>query len=1145
MSNNCENSSGMSDSTGLSMLSSSFVSELNAEDLKAIHDAFHMSLSEDENFVNKDQFCDLLSTNVRKGSKEEYAELFDLVDISRDGVIDWNSFSSHLLLEYYEREDRAKTTQVPQWQDLKYIHSLHRDYICRIALSCSTASRYCTVSKDGSVCLYNEDFKLKRTCQLHTNPEEMRSKDLWVTNAIILPNMNKIAFSTTSKEIWIYDIASKNDFICHYKIHGLKFIPLCITYWNNPNNPKHSILAFGDTGGVVHTLFFSAANVSLFEKPLKSESGQDVSFPVHISSIIAGNFSSVTYVCHSGHSSWVRQIEYIPILDCFISCSTSSTDSIVFGWIGKSKKDMRLTQVKIPLGINCFDYEAKFNFVASAGINNHVCLWNPYVVSKPVGILRGHMQVIVGVQFIRSKCQLISLSKDLVMRVWDVNLQICLQRLTGVFPKGPDVNIVMFYDQDRSCLLTSLHQQLVLLKMKSDFKDRVVSHNAPVTDVVFNKTFDQVVSVCESSCINIWFLNTGQRVKHLTRAHGDAEITTVSLDHTQSRILSAGTDGTIKIWDTNGTCHHVLIVENGNPCEISQILYLKRCILAIGWSKVLCCFPTSQLKSYYLAPVDWKGKQEHFDDILAADFQNPRHLVTASYDGDIVFWNTNTQNSTRKIVTDKRSKRSCLPPLTAPRSVRSRRRSTTMAHGRSTSITCDRSTSLARDRSTSIALNRSTSVAGGRSTSLSSLSRQAVSTGSVYNKSAKPPTSCEAGSVSPSSKQLQSPTLIGVTSISYLKTRNSLNPRVADLYSCHSDGTIVFWNSLTCERIGDLKVFDFFGSIVSCVDSKDKYIGVAGETGMYKLWYIEKFCDDKPQADTSFAVNTLPPLVLSIKPHSDAITSIKFVEINGNLLTLTSSCDCLVKLHCFSHLIGIFGQDEHWNVNDKVLKDLVANALPQHFDGKIIEESDVESNDNSKVGEVENSQTHDETDSLTDEVFDDIDWVDNNELKEAWDETMLGKTYQEERKAKRDRKQPYQLNVISTNVSNDKHTRSYRCLKTKEINDVNILEKPDFILHPEKYFWGETEDSLNVQQINLSGEDVPILQHDEKSIFPKYILEMENRLRTAQKFANNSKQSQRSHPISLRKKCSRRTSLEPWTNRSVKALIKGVETTFE
>ena len=48
-----------------------------------------------------------------------------------------------------------------------------------------------------------------------------------------------------------------------------------------------------------------------------------------------------------------------------------------------------------------------------------------------------------------SRGQLISLSMDKTFRIWDVQRQACLQRLTGILAKGPDgkcygLNVVYF-----------------------------------------------------------------------------------------------------------------------------------------------------------------------------------------------------------------------------------------------------------------------------------------------------------------------------------------------------------------------------------------------------------------------------------------------------------------------------------------------------------------------------------------------------------------------------------------------------------------------------------------------------------------------------------------------------------------------------
>ena len=62
--------------------------------------------------LDVDQFCEILSIVLNKGSREEYEDLFNKIDVGKEGYADWDKFCSHMLLEYYEKDDRMKTTQV-------------------------------------------------------------------------------------------------------------------------------------------------------------------------------------------------------------------------------------------------------------------------------------------------------------------------------------------------------------------------------------------------------------------------------------------------------------------------------------------------------------------------------------------------------------------------------------------------------------------------------------------------------------------------------------------------------------------------------------------------------------------------------------------------------------------------------------------------------------------------------------------------------------------------------------------------------------------------------------------------------------------------------------------------------------------------
>ena len=102
----------------------------------------------------------------------------------------------------------------------------------------------------------------------------------------------------------------------------------------------------------------------------------------------------------------------------------------------------------------------------------------------------------------------------------------------------------------------------------------------------------------------MWLIENGQKIKTLTELHENAEVTCMEFDETNTKFFTGGTDGTIKIWDFNGHCYHVLDAANGGSCEITQILAIKRRIISVGWSKyaysILRIYKLNKIISFFL-----------------------------------------------------------------------------------------------------------------------------------------------------------------------------------------------------------------------------------------------------------------------------------------------------------------------------------------------------------------------------------------------------------------------------------------------------------------------------------------------------------------------------------------------------------------
>lgn len=57
----------------------------------------------------------------------------------------------------------------------------------------------------------------------------------------------------------------------------------------------------------------------------------------------------------------------------------------------------------------------------------------------------------------------------------------------------------------------------------------------------------QVVSASENGAVSIWMVDTSQKVKQWTDAHGSAKLTALTQDYSETRILTGAMDGTVKV----------------------------------------------------------------------------------------------------------------------------------------------------------------------------------------------------------------------------------------------------------------------------------------------------------------------------------------------------------------------------------------------------------------------------------------------------------------------------------------------------------------------------------------------------------------------------------------------------------------------
>nr|KAF6476879.1 WD repeat domain 49 [Rousettus aegyptiacus] len=438
-----------------------------------------------------------------------------------------------------------------------------------------------------------------------------------------------------------------------------------------------------------------------------------------------------------------------------------------------------------------------------------------------------------------------------ILRLWDIQHQLSIQRIACSFPKSQDFRCLFHFDEAHGRLFISFNHQLALLAMKRNTGKRLRSHENAVTCVLYSSALKQVISSDVGSTVSFWTIDTGQKIKQFTGCHGSAEISTMALDANETRLLTGSTDGTVKVWDFNGYCHHTLNVGQEGAVDISQILVLKKTILVIGWDRAITVFRTQNFNQFFIQPGEWKGGIQHRDDILCAAFLPPHTLVTGSYDGEIVLWNNNTENAHCVLHPDYQR--------------------------------------LLKAKSDTVPQKL---LGCGRSCLRHPMADQAA------------PGAC--------SFETDTRCNNAVMRLCFLEARKHIAATGgANLVSCGGSGYVRFWDTVKKQLLAEFLAHSGVGSIIMATNKLNRYLATGDLDGWLKIWNIEEYCLNSSKSKITQA----PTLIRSFQPHEDQISSLEICELNGRSLIISSSADCSVCVtDACGAPVWIFGQAKHWQI---------------------------------------------------------------------------------------------------------------------------------------------------------------------------------------------------------------------------------------
>ncbi|XP_057637093.1 EF-hand calcium-binding domain-containing protein 8 [Chionomys nivalis] len=593
--------------------------------------------------LNKEGFIRIMKKMLRNMSEEMLEVLFLKVDSDCNGFVTWQKYVDYMMREFQGKEEMRKSQYRLRFHlPMTVIPLHHGSEIVKVAFIIQRFKMmgcFMTVTKDGILQFWSETFSIMNSFRLSQIQQSSHQK-IWVVDMVYMHNMNLIAVASTELKIEFFDISN------HKCVQAFTFIDLdsCVMVMDYWSDYHKGVFCYGDTKGNV--VIFMSDNVAggLFNPHILPRTSKwDNRINISLRKLL--NEKSPLYRSFrmkSLHPNWCQQVRFIPQLNVVVSCSATERSSLVLTILpAKDPEKPRLSTLNLKKGILCFDYCPDRNFLATGGYDPHIRLWNPLVSKKPVWLMKGHQTAVTHL-LVNSKNAsiLISISRDKNIRVWDLQDYVCLQSFCGkLFSLGNCPITSAYFHRDRSLICTTYNIGILrgYLESQGPMKTgKMATHKSGLCAVLYSKIFKQVVSGCLQGTVSVWDITTGKkRMEFSVSADQHSELTAMALDESERCLLTGLRDGIMQMWNYNtGEC--LLTFPNDDKVEISGIVHMNKAFYVTGWSKRITNF-TFQKAKLVLSCYHWQTY--HTEDVLSmAKYQN-QFLGTASYNGDILFWN--------------------------------------------------------------------------------------------------------------------------------------------------------------------------------------------------------------------------------------------------------------------------------------------------------------------------------------------------------------------------------------------------------------------------------------------------------------------------------------------------------------------------
>ena len=286
------------------------------------------------------------------------------------------------------------------------------------------------------------------------------------------------------------------------------------------------------------------------------------------------------------HNGWVTHLLEASQLQGFISSSSDGTVQVFD--VHKEESYIRMESdigdgPGSGRGVTHFDYSTDKNLLCACGIARDAVVWNPKARQKMCK-LGEHRAAICSVMFVDKYSQLLTLSEDKVLKIWDVRTFRCVQTLTDKTRRYPeDKYTAMTYDFSSDSVITCSSAPVAWREVNSHARIETGSawhaqyegHLTPVVACLYHERMGQLVTADQAS-VHVWDLSSGRRLGTWSPegcTGGKVRLTALCFDSGSRRILVGCDSGDVSLYSLDGRRLKTFEMD-GPPQEVSCLLHV-------------------------------------------------------------------------------------------------------------------------------------------------------------------------------------------------------------------------------------------------------------------------------------------------------------------------------------------------------------------------------------------------------------------------------------------------------------------------------------------------------------------------------------------------------------------------------------------